>query len=137
MRIVLDTNIFISALIYRGRPEALLQMISLDIYSLTTSEEILQELESVLLRKFGWPGHRADAALRSIRRVAELVRPQVIVTDCEDPDDNRILEAAVAGSADVIVTGDKHLLRMHLFRGIEILKVDAFLGRVEGLSHQE
>jgi predicted nucleic acid-binding protein len=69
--------------------------------------------------------------------MSELVSPDFVLMDCQDPDDNRILEAAVAGSADVIVTGDKHLLRMHPFRGIEILKVDAFLGRVEGLSHQE
>jgi len=51
------------------------------------------------------------------------------VTDCEDPDDNRILEAAVEGLADVIVSGDKHLLRMKSLRGVEILTIGEFLSQ--------
>jgi predicted nucleic acid-binding protein len=52
------------------------------------------------------------------------------LTDRVDPDDNMFLEAAVAGAADCIVSGDKHLLRMKQFRGIEILTVNDFLLRV-------
>ena len=54
MRIVLDTNVFISAFVYRGKPERLLQMMLLDTYTLITSEAIVRELESVLLGKFAW-----------------------------------------------------------------------------------
>jgi uncharacterized protein len=61
--------------------------------------------------------------------VAEVVSPDFELTECQDPDDNRILEAAVAGHADVIVSGDKHLLRMNRFRGTQILTVDDFLSR--------
>ena len=66
--------------------------------------------------------------LAALTQVVELVAPASEIAECEDPDDNRILEAAVEGNAGFIVSGDKHLLRMNPFRGIEILTVAAFLG---------
>ena len=61
-----------------------------------------------------------------------MVTPEFELTDCQDPDDNRILEAAVAGRADCIVSGDKrHLLRMGTFRGIEIVTASDFLLRLD------
>jgi predicted nucleic acid-binding protein len=66
--------------------------------------------------------------------VAEMVAPNESVTDCVDQDDTMFLEAAAEGRADCIVSGDKHLLNMKSFRGIEILTVDGFLSRMaEGL----
>jgi predicted nucleic acid-binding protein len=66
-----------------------------------------------------------------------MVRPEFELTDCADPDDNRILEAAVAGRADCVVSGDKkHLLRMRTFRGIEIMTASDFLQRLELESSQ-
>jgi len=56
---------------------------------------------------------------------------------CDDPDDDRILEAAVEGCADCIVSGDKHLLRMKTFQGIEILKVGEFLLRIASEGSEE
>ena len=134
MRVVLDTNVYISALIYRGKPEVLLLRLSRSEGGiLTASLEILKELEAVLCRKFGWASDRANAVVEALQRTALMVTPTIAITECQDPDDNRILEAAVAGSADVIVSGDKHLLRMKEFRGIEILKVDEFLLRLDGV----
>jgi predicted nucleic acid-binding protein len=60
-----------------------------------------------------------------------MVRPEFVITECVDPDDNRILEAAVEGRADCIVTGDNHLLRLREFRGIPILTAHDFLLRLE------
>lgn len=66
---------------------------------------------------------------------AEIVEPCFAITECADPDDNRILEAAVEGRADCIVTGDRrHLLRMKAFRGIEIITVNDFLARLDSPS---
>jgi len=77
------------------------------------------------------------AAARDTRRrgkefgsLADVVNPEIVVTDCSDPDDNRILEAAVAGAAECIVSGDKHLRRMKAYRGIEILNASGFLSRM-------
>ncbi len=127
MRVVLDTNVLISGLVFGGRPEMVLQMASIRVFSLIVSPEILTELEGVLIEKFRWSQSRAAASIRGIRQTAELVAPKLRVNDCEDPDDNRILEAAVEGLADVMVSGDKHLLRMKVYRGIEILTIGQFL----------
>jgi|SRR5271156_1836494 len=127
MRVVADTNVLISGLVFGGRPEMVLQMASTRVFSLIVSAEILAELEGVLIEKFGWSQARAAMSIRGIRHTAELVVPKIRVADCEDPDDNRILEAAVESSADVIVSGDKHLLRMKVYRGIKILTIGQLL----------
>jgi predicted nucleic acid-binding protein len=76
-------------------------------------------------------------AVADIRGAAQLVEPHLAIIDCADPDDNRILEAAVAGHADYIVTGDKrHLLRMKAFRGIEMITVNDFLRRLSDPSSE-
>jgi putative PIN family toxin of toxin-antitoxin system len=130
MRVVLDTNVLISALIFGGKPETALQMASTKFVTLVVSAEILSELEGVLMAKFGWRLERASMVVGKIRKIAELVVPDLTVTACEDPDDNRILEAAAGGSAEVIVSGDKHLLRMKEYEGIEILTEGEFLSRI-------
>lgn len=132
MRVVFDTNIFISGLRFGGKPEIVLQMAAQATFLLIVSEDILLELEEVLLGKFRWSRRNLAATLNGIRVIAEIARPDFTLSDCEDPDDNRILEAAVAGNASVIVSGDKHLLRMRRFRGIEILTVSDFISRIEG-----
>ncbi len=101
---------------------------------LVTSEQILAEVAEVLSRKFGWHENRIAIGVGRIRAVAELTTPTFKLTDCMDPDDNRILEAAVEGHADCIVSGDKHLLRMKTFRGIEIFTVHDFLGAIDARS---
>jgi uncharacterized protein len=97
------------------------------LYRLVLSEAVLLELDDVLDRKFGWNKRLRAGTLRGLRTMAELVEPHLVVTDCVDPDDNGILEAAVAGKADCIVSGDKHLLRMGRFRGVEVVTVSDFL----------
>jgi uncharacterized protein len=132
MRVVIDTNIFVSGLASGGKPALVLDAMSSGKCTLVSSEEILAELARVLSgKKFRWPRGTVDSALDRMRLVAEMVNPEFELTDCADADDNRILEAAVAGSANCIVSGDKrHLLRMGSFRGIEILSADDFLKRL-------
>lgn len=131
MRVVFDTNVFISGLKYGGKPAIVLQMAAKAECLLVTSEDILLEIEDVLLRKFLWSTRHVVATLRGIRAMAEVVRPDFELSDCEDPDDNRILEAAVAGRVACIVSGDRHLLRMKRFRGVEIVTVNDFLDQIE------
>ena len=110
----------------------------LGLCELVVSEAILKELARILSGKFGWESGLVSLAVADIRRTADVVEPHLVLTDCADPDDNRILEAAVEGRADCIVSGDRrHLLRMKTFRGIEILTVDEFLRKHElaGFEH--
>jgi putative PIN family toxin of toxin-antitoxin system len=131
MRVVLDTNVFISGFRYGGKPKIVFEMAIARLYTLLITEDILLEIEDVLSKKFGWPRSTVVSTLERVARIAEPVHPNLRVNDCVDPDDNRILEAAVEGAADCIVSGDGHLLRMKTFRGIEILTVSEFLLRIE------
>jgi putative PIN family toxin of toxin-antitoxin system len=127
MRAVLDTNVYVSGVRYGGKPMDLLQRMGPGSCTLIVSEEILAELEDVLLRKFDWTRQTVESTIHRIRAIAEVVDPEFELDECVDPDDNRILEAAVTGEADCIVSGDRHLLRMKVFRGIKIMTVNDFL----------
>jgi uncharacterized protein len=105
MRVVLDTNVFISSLVYGNEPRAVHELMLNGTCELIVSNAILGELEKHLLGKFGWEPEVVALAIMDIRSAGITVRPEVVVTDCVDPDDNRILEAAVAGGAAFIVSG--------------------------------
>jgi len=127
---VLDTNVLISAVLSRlGKPFACLDWV-LDHATLIASRELLEELETRLARpKFS---KYVDDSRRRVF-VAELglsavqVELSGAVTVCRDPDDNKLLEAALVGRADCLVTGDRDLLVLHPFVGIPILTPDRFL----------
>jgi putative PIN family toxin of toxin-antitoxin system len=129
MRVVLDTNVFISGLVFGGKPQAAIELVLSDGL-LIVSDPILEEVARKLPAKFGWRNSAVELAVRTIRASATLVSPRLAVTDCPDPNDNMFLEAAVEGTADCIVSGDKHLLRMKVFRGIKIMTVNDFLMRL-------
>ena len=127
LRVVVDTNVFISALLFQGKPARILKLAEDHAFTLIVSTPLCQEVERVLAKKFAWPKTVIDLACVPLWRLAELVTPAVDIEECPDPDDNRILECALEGRADAIVTGDRHLLDMKKFRGIPILAVNEFL----------
>ena len=131
MRAVLDTNVFISALIYRGKPAEILDLIEDEVVALVYSEAIRAETERILATKFGWPGPRIEFACKPYWDIGKYVEPRAEIHACVDPDDDFILECAVEGAAGFIITGDKHLLTMVRFRDCEIPTPDAFLRRLE------
>jgi len=137
MRVVADSNIFVSALRFGGKPEELLRAAEDGRYVLLVSEPILLEIAEVFSRKFGWSSDRVATSLRRIRAVAEVTVPGQKVSACEDPDDDRILEAAVSGDATHVVSGDKHLLRMGTFRGAEIIRVRDFLALLDSSTKSD
>jgi putative PIN family toxin of toxin-antitoxin system len=130
MRAVLDTNVLISGLVFGGKPLPVMELIFSGGCEQVVSEPALKELERKLSTKFGWRSPAIALALEAIRDRAVIVSPSEAVTECIDPKDNMFLEAAVEGRADCIVSGDKHLLRMKRFRGIDIWTVDEFLRRM-------
>lgn len=131
MRVVLDTNILISAFIFPGGvPEAVYRVVLERRATLVSSPTLLAEFGRVTSEKFGWAPEQAEQAVAQIVRIGDIVRPTLKVRVInEDPADDRVLEAALAGMADVIVSGDRHLLRLGTWREIVIEKAVAFLTR--------
>lgn len=128
MRAVFDTNVFISALAFPGgRGDQALGLIRQSSHRLVLSAAILAELAGVLVRKFRWNEDRALDACRLLADIADIVHPRARLSVLADEPDNRILEAAEAGRADVIVTGDKPLLALGRYKQTRILSLKEFL----------
>ena len=129
LRVVLDTNILISAFTYpNGRLSQIWRLALLGKYHLLVSPAIIGEVGKVLRAKFGWDGDHVTARLRLLIKVAEIVIPvEPLQTIEDDPDDNRILECAVAGQAHLIVSGDRHIRRIGSYREIGIASPTEFL----------
>jgi uncharacterized protein len=128
-RIVFDTNTRISAIIFGGKPRELISHACPPEYLQIVSQPLLDELHEILDRKFHWPEPAISKEMRYIATVSFLVKPDAIDPVCRDPDDDRILECAIAGNADFIITGDRDLLTLGSFRGIPILTVRQYLDR--------
>jgi putative PIN family toxin of toxin-antitoxin system len=127
-RIVADTNVYISALNFAGTADEVLALGRAGVIEVFISPPILEEIETVLVRKFRWAAPRVREAVRAIRRFAVLVNPGDPVNIVRDDEpDNRILECALAARADTIVTGDQHLLKLKRFRDILIASRRQFL----------
>lgn len=129
LRVTPDTNILVSGLVYRrGKPYQLLLAALDGEISMTVSQPIIAEMADVLARKFHMSEDFIAEAKKIVTRAARVVTPSVQLDVIkEDPPDNRILECAVTGGSDFIVTGDKDLLRLKQYDSIRILKVSDFI----------
>jgi uncharacterized protein len=129
VKVVLDTNVLVSALVFPGGvPEQVNRLAIEGGITLIASPPLLAELGRVLAEKFGWQDDYVRAALAQIVRIGEIVEPvdrvSVIV---DDPDDDRVLEAAQTAGAGFIVSGDRHLLSLRRWGEIAILSTAEFL----------
>jgi putative PIN family toxin of toxin-antitoxin system len=127
VKIVLDTNVLIAALIARGVCHELLEHCVLR-HVLFTSEFILEETQEKLIEKFGYPSELAAEVVNVLRSRMKVVPPSKLESQvCRDPDDDNILAAAVNGKCDCIVTGDKDLLVLKEYEGVDIFRPRDFL----------
>jgi len=131
MKIVLDTNVFISGIFFRGPPSQILQAWKNKKLRIILSQDILDEY------------HRVAESISSkyptidIFQIIELVMvhgqfvdsADLDITVCEDPDDNKFIECAIASNTKIIVSGDKHLLKITGYQGITVLKPREFVNR--------
>lgn len=137
MRIVADTNIVVSGLLWSGPPRQVLAAAFRGETEVACSNMLLIELDDAPHRPRFAPrpatlGLTAQEAILQFMSVAELVVPPVIdPVITQDPDDDAVLACAIAAEADVIVSGDSHLLGVGEYRGIPILTASAFLARLE------
>lgn len=133
MRVVLDTNIFISGLNFSGNERLVLELARRGRFELYLSTFILQETAGVLTRKFGWSEERSTQALQTLQGTAVVVEPQRILSVIENHQaDNQILAYALEASADYLITGDRrHLLFLETYRNVRIINAPQFLSLLE------
>lgn len=132
IRVVLDTNVFISALMFGGRPGNLLDLAFLQSFHLVISPELLEELDEKLLSKFAVSASDRAMIRVKLESIAEVIRPQMALSVIkDDPDDDRVLECALEGRAEYIVTGDRDLLKLGSYEDISIVSVRQFLDSIE------
>ena len=132
VRVVFDTNVLISGLFSTTSTPARALGQAISNGQLVASAATLRELMTKLLSpKFDryLPRERRDALLLRLAPLIEIVEVLQLVRASRDPDDDKFLEAAVNGRADVIVSGDQDLLKLNPFRGIAILTPAAYVGR--------
>ena len=128
MRVVFDSNVYISAFVIPGsQGERAFLLAQANRFELHTSVAILTETARVLRRKFDQDEDDIKQALRQISRAAVVSKPVAKLRVVDDEADNRILECALDNRADLVVTGDRHLLKLRRFEDIPIVHLADFL----------
>jgi uncharacterized protein len=139
VRAVIDTNVLIAALLWRGPPHALLEQVRAGTVSLVSSPALLAELADALGRtKFDAILMRTNTSrersLAEVRQLAEVIEPPPLPQPvCRDPDDDQVLALAIAAKVELIVSGDNDLLSLSSFEGIPIVAPAEALLRI-GIS---
>ena len=131
VKAVLDTNVIVSGLFWRGTPHRCLLAARSGLYELVISDEILEELANILLRKFHLTDKEVKDSVQFIRKIGhrvEVTERMQVVRD--DPADDKFLEVATAAGANIIVSGDRHLLGLSRYKNIQILNVNEFLNQI-------
>lgn len=133
LKVVFDTNVYISALSFPDSKaeEAYILAVNGEV-ELYTSVPILTETAGKLREKFQWNDDRITAVIRHISRTAAVIKPRLKLNILTDEPDNRILECAEEIKADLIVTGDKHLLSLKEYKGTGITRVSGLLYTLSG-----
>ncbi|MBK7896717.1 MAG: putative toxin-antitoxin system toxin component, PIN family [Anaerolineaceae bacterium] len=132
MRVVLDTNVFVSAIL-GGKLGVILDEWRADQFTLLVSEAIVREYLDVIHRpKFKFSLAETATITEYLLKTAEFVTPMEKINVVEaDPSDNKFLETAVAGKAIYVVSGDHHLLQLETFREIKIIKAHEFIALLQ------
>lgn len=142
MRIVLDTNVVVSGLLWEGTPYALLRAIrAVPTARLFAAESLIAELTDVLARpgcarRLGLIGRSARDLVEDYLSIVEIVAPQPIAPTARDPDDDRVLGCALAARAQLIVSGDLDLLTLHPYHHITILAPAEALRHIEQITNR-
>jgi len=127
VRAVLDTNVLVSAILSRGSPpDTVLRAWRQGAFQFVTSPTLLSELYAVLRRprirdRLGWTEEEIVGFVTTLAETAVVVEPEEELSVVRDEADNRVIEAAVAGEVDYVVTGDTDLLRLGSFEGVQIV----------------
>lgn len=137
MRLVIDTNVLVSALLWQGTPGRLIELAAENEIALFTSRALIDELAATLgkkklARSVLATGLTADQMLRNYRRLATVVTTGRLAQQVSrDIDDDTVLACALAAGADLIVSGDDDLLVLKQFQGIPVMTPAGAIRRIE------
>jgi len=128
-KVVIDTNVFVSGLTFKGKPREVLDLIWRGDIEACISSFIFKELEETLKKDFSWDRDQIKHTIEKIKAKTILIQPKNKVSVIKgNDDDNRILECAIEGKARYLISGDrKHLLPLKEYEGIKILSPAEFL----------
>ncbi|MDI6602973.1 MAG: putative toxin-antitoxin system toxin component, PIN family [Patescibacteria group bacterium] len=131
IKVVLDTNIFISALFWKGAPHQIFKKVLRGAILNSISPQILEEIKERLLYKFKVPPEKVKEFLEIIVFNSEIVYPKKKLNIIKkDSSDNKILECALEAKASFVISGDKHLLEVKEYKGIKIISPKKFLSQI-------
>jgi putative PIN family toxin of toxin-antitoxin system len=132
MRVVLDTNVIISAFAARGLCKEVFE-VCLEGHTIVTSEEILSETKEKLLEKIHLPKKTVLEIIDYLKGTAEVVEPENIKENvCRDKGDVMVIGTALSGKTQFIITGDEDLLILKKYKNIEIISPREFWNRLRG-----
>ncbi|MEK7165304.1 MAG: putative toxin-antitoxin system toxin component, PIN family [Patescibacteria group bacterium] len=127
LKVILDTNILISAIGFGGKPRKILQLVLNKQIQAITSPVLMVEFQDIIFKKFPLLAEKCEKIQILIKRKTKLVNPKVSLHILKDEPDNRVLEAASTGQCQYIITGDRELLQLRNYKRIKILNADQFL----------
>ena len=135
MTVVFDTNILFSATGWRGRPHGCVELARAQKVGAFTCVELMQELAEKLEAKLGFsPDQVAETLADYLSFIHVVAIPKTLDAVPRDAEDNAVLETAIEGKAEFIVTGDDDLLSLKVFRGIKIIRAAEFLELADKLK---
>ena len=130
MRIVVDTNVLISAVFFQGGASFLLESIIKGFFSAYSTDEITAEYDATIEKVMNKKGGRLDnEQYESFKRSLTNVQPKERFKVCRDEDDDKFIDCAVEAKALYIISGDKDLLEIESFKGIEVITIAEFVRR--------
>lgn len=130
-KVVNDTNVWLSALYFSGKPAQIVNLIENKKIISVVSDFILQEIQEKMVINFDTPTYAANGTVSYISSISELVFLEGVDFSLRDPADNQVLETAVVGKCDFLITGDKDLLSVKRYNQLQIITPSQFLTEVE------
>lgn len=131
VKVVLDTNILISAIGFGGKPRTILNLVLDKKLRAISSPILLAEFEDVVTKQFPHLDSNLDNIKSQLKKHIKFVKPRLSIHILHDEPDNRVLEAAIEGSCEYIITGDNDLLNLKLFKNIHIVTPEDFLSDMQ------
>ena len=130
LRVVVDTNVYISAIFWGGKPRHVIDLGRDGKIQIFTSEDIEQEILDKLMTKFGLNSEEAGRVMADFSTFTKPIRISSRINVVkDDPDDDKFIECAMECDAEFIISGDMHLLNMKKYEGIDIINAATFLKR--------
>ena len=131
MRIVIDTNVIASALFFGGKPGKLIELlINKKLYSYVTREILEEYEETIAYLQNKYSGKNISVPLSHIISACKMTEERTKVRICRDPDDDKFISCAIDAECLYIVSGDKDLLEIEMYKDVKILTVSNFLENV-------